>query len=73
VLKKVKRKHNSNFKVLLQSPESRRTFFAASITPTKINLAEKTCYASLVIVQVQRQSFLAFAAANLLNFRQKMI
>jgi len=46
-------------------------FFAASITPTSNNLAEKTCNALLVIIQLQRQSFLAFAAANLLNTSSK--
>jgi len=40
-------------------------FFAASITPTN-NLAEKACNALPIIFQLQRQSFLAFAA-NLLN------
>jgi len=46
-------------------------FFAASITPTNNNLAEKACNALLVIIQLQRQSFLAFAAANLLNISSK--
>jgi len=48
-------------------------FFAASIIPTNNNLAEKSCNALLVIIQLQRQSFLAFAAANLLNITSKMI
>jgi len=58
VLKDVRRKQNSKFKVLLQSPESRRTFFAASITPANINLAEKACNALLAVIQLQRQIFL---------------
>jgi len=45
--------------------------FAASITPTNNNLAEKSCNALLVIIQLQRQSFLAFAAENLLNISSK--
>jgi len=74
VLKNVKRKHNSNFKVFCKV-QTADGIFAASITPTNNNLAEKNCNALLVIIQLQRQSFLAFAAANLLNtvFRQKMI
>jgi len=48
-------------------------FFAASITPTNNNLAEKVCNALLVIIQLQGQSFLAFAAANLLKISSKMI
>jgi len=48
-------------------------FFAASITPTNNNLAEKACNALLVIIQLPRQSFLAFAAANVLNISSKMI
>jgi len=71
VLKNVKRKHNRNLKVLLQSLESRRNFFAASITPTNNNLAEKVCNGLLVIIQLQGQSFLAFAAANLLKISSK--
>jgi len=45
--------------------------FAASITPTNNKLAEKACNALLEIIQLQRQSFLAFAAANLLNISSK--
>jgi len=45
--------------------------FAASIAPTNNNLAEKVCDALLVIIQLQRQSFLAFAAANLLRILSK--
>ena len=45
--------------------------FAASITPANNNLAEKSCNALLVIIQLQRQSFLAFAAENLLNISSK--
>jgi len=48
-----------------------REFFAASTTPTNNNLAEKSCNALLVIIQIQRQSFLAFAVANLLNISSK--
>jgi len=39
VLKNVKRKHNSKFKVLLQSSESWQNF-CCFITPTNNNLAE---------------------------------
>jgi len=46
-------------------------FFAASITPTNNNLAEKACNDLLVIIQLQRQKFPAFAAANLLNILSK--
>ena len=46
-------------------------FFAASITPTNNNLAEKVCNDLLVIIQLQRQSFLAFATANLLKISSK--
>jgi len=46
-------------------------FFVASITPTINDLAEKACNALLVIIQLQRQSFLAFAYANLLNISSK--
>jgi len=46
-------------------------FFAASITPTNNNLTEKACNAPLVIIQLQRQSFLTFVAANLLNMSSK--
>ena len=45
-------------------------FFAASITPTNNNLTEKTCNTLLVIIQLQRQNFLAFAA-NLMNISSK--
>ena len=48
-------------------------FFAASINPTNNSSVEKACNALLVIIQLQRQSFLAFAAANLLNITSKMI
>jgi len=47
--------------------------FAASITPTNNNLAEKACNVLLVIIRLERQSFLAFAASNLLNISSKMI
>jgi len=67
---KRKKKHSSNFKVLLQSPEGRRNYFAASITPTKSNLAEKACNALLEIIQLQRQSFshvLTWEISNAIN------
>jgi len=48
-------------------------FFAASIIPTNNNLAEKTCNVLLVIIQLERQSFLALLLQICWIFRQKMI
>jgi len=48
-------------------------FFTASITPTNNNLAEKNCNVLLVIIQLETQSFLAFAASFLLIISSKII
>jgi len=68
-----KRKEKAQQQFQSSAPKSREPteFFAASITPPNNNLAEKACYALLVIIQLQRQSFLAFAAANVLNILPK--
>ena len=68
-----KRKEKAQQQVQSSAAKSRKPkdFFAASITPTNINLSEKACNALLVIIQFQRQCFLAFAAANLLNIPSK--
>jgi len=72
---KRKEKAQQQFQSVSSKSRQRTEFFVASITPTNNNLAEKNCNALLVIIQLQSQSFLTFAAANLLNtvFRQKMI
>ena len=72
---KAKDKTQQQFQSSAAKSRDPTEFFAFSITPTDNNLAEKACNALLVIIQLQRQSFLAFAAANLLNtvFRQKII
>jgi len=44
-----------------------KDFFCYFHHPYQHHLAEKACNALLVITQLQRQSLLAFAAANLLN------
>jgi len=46
---------------------------ASYATASINNLAEKVCNVLLVIIQLQRQSFLAFAAAHLLKITSKMI
>jgi len=68
-----KRKENAQQQFQSSATKSREPteFFAASITPTNNNLAEKACNALLVIIQLQRQTFLAFATANLLNISSK--
>ena len=48
-------------------------FFSCFHHPYKHNLAEKNCNVLLVIIQLERQSFLGFAASNLLNISSKMI
>jgi len=70
-----KRKEKAQQRFQSSDAKSRapKDFFAAPITPTNINLAEKACNALLVIIQLQRQSFLAFASANLLNISSKML
>jgi len=64
-------KHKGKAQQQFQSSAARSRepmeFFAASIAPTNNNLAEKVCNALLVFIKLQRQSFLAFTAANLLN------
>jgi len=68
-----KRKEKAQQRFQSSDAKSRepKDFFAAPITPTNINLAEKPCNALLVIIQLQRQSFLAFSSANLLNISSK--
>jgi len=72
---KAKDKTQQQFQSSAAKSREPTELFAASITPTNNNSAEKACNALLVIIQLQRQSFLAFPAANLLNtvFRHKMI
>jgi len=68
-----KRKEKAQQQFQSSAPKSRELteLFAASITPTNNNLVEKACNALLVIIQLPRQSFLDFAAANLLNISSK--
>jgi len=68
---KRKEKAQEQFQSSAAKSRKQKDFFAASITPTNINLAEKACNALQVIIQVQRKSFLTFAAANLLNISWK--
>jgi len=68
---KHKEKAQQQFQSSAAKSREASEFFAASITPTNNNLAEKSCNALLVIIQLQMQGFLAFAAANLLNISSK--
>jgi len=68
---KRKEKAQQQFQSFVAKSREPTEFLAASITPTHNNLAEKVCNALLVIVQLQRQSFLAFTTANLLNISSK--
>jgi len=73
VLKNVKRKAQQQFPSSAAKSREPTEFFAASIIPNNNNLAEKNCNVLLVIIQLERQTFLAFAASNLLNISSKMI
>jgi len=68
---KRKEKAQQQFQSSAAKSRKPKDFFAASITPANINLAEKACNALLVNFQLQRQSFLGFAAAHLLNISSK--
>jgi len=68
---KPKEKAQQQFQSSAAKSRQPTKFVAASITPTNNSLAEKACDALLVIIQLQRQSFLAFAAVNLLNISSK--
>jgi len=70
---KRKEKPQQQFQSSAAKSKEPTKFFAASITPTNNNLAEKTCNVLLVIIQLERQSFLGFAASNLLNISSKLI
>jgi len=70
---KRKEKAQQQFQSSAAKSRKPKDAFAASITPNTINLAEKACTALQVIIQLQRQSFLAFATANLLNISSKMM
>jgi len=71
-VQKHKEKAQQQFQSSAAKSREPSEFFAASIIPANNNLAEKSCNALLVIMQLQRQSFLAFAAANLLNISSKI-
>jgi len=68
---KRKEKAQQQFQSSASNSREPTDFFAASITPTNNNLAEKICNVLLVIIQFERQSFLAFAASNLWNISSK--
>jgi len=68
---KCKEKAQQQFQSSAVKSRESTEFFAASITPTNNNLAEKNCNVLLVIIQLERQTFLAFAASNLFNISSK--
>jgi len=68
---KRKEKAQEQFQSCAAKSREPTEFFAASITRTNNNFAEKACNASLVIIQLQSQIFLAFATGDLLNISSK--
>jgi len=72
-VQKRKDKAQQQFQSSAAKSREPKEFFAVSITPTDINLADKNCSVLLVIIQLERQSFLPLLLQIYWIFRQKMI